>query len=69
MALMEAEAGLCGDCGHPLAETTAAEAEFAYDAQISKCHGCIAGARRVAQFQEDGGKTDGLKVSVFRRES
>lgn len=69
MALMEAEAGLCGDCGHPLAETTAPAAEFAYDASIAKCHGCLAAARRVSAYQEDGGKTDGLKISVFRRES
>ncbi|GAX57335.1 hypothetical protein [Streptomyces olivochromogenes] len=68
MALMEAESGLCGDCGHLLSETTQAEAEFAYDASITKCHACLAGARRVAAHQEDGGKTEGLKVSVFRRE-
>lgn len=68
MALMEAESGLCGDCGHSLSETTQAEVEFAYDASITKCHACLAGARRVAAHQEDGGKTEGLKVSVFRRE-
>ncbi|WP_405888892.1 hypothetical protein OG762_37085 [Streptomyces sp. NBC_01136] len=68
MALMESESGLCGDCGHLLSETTQAEAEFAYDASITKCHACLAGARRVAAHQEDGGKTEGLKVSVFRRE-
>lgn len=69
MALMEAESGLCGDCGHSLAETTAPENEYAYEASITKCHACLAGARRVAQFQEEGGKTDGLKVSIFRRET
>lgn len=69
MALMEAESGLCGDCGHPLAETTAANAEGAYDASLSKCHACIAGALRTAQFQDEGGKTQGLKVAVFRRET
>ena len=68
MALMEAESGLCGDCGHPLAETTQPEAEFAYDASITKCHACLAGAQRVAAYQEDGGKTEGLKIAVFRRE-
>ncbi|MFE2710632.1 hypothetical protein ACFXKI_01225 [Streptomyces mirabilis] len=68
MALLEAESGLCGDCGHSLKETTQAEAEFAYDASITKCHACLAGARRVAAHQEDGGKSEGLKVSVFRRE-
>jgi len=69
MALMEAESGLCGDCGLPLVETTAADNEFAYDASITKCHACLAGARRVAAHQEEGGKTEGLKVSVFRRET
>jgi len=68
MALMEAESGLCGDCGHPLAETTAKVNEYAYDASLSKCFACIAGAQRTAQFQEEGGKTEGLKVAVFRRE-
>lgn len=67
MALMEAESGLCGDCGHPMAESTSADNEDSYDASITKCHACLAGARRVAAFQEDGGKTEGLKVSVFRR--
>jgi len=69
MALMEVESGLCGDCGNPLVESTAAENEFAYDASLSKCHGCLAAARRVASFQEEGGKTEGLKVAVFRRET
>ena len=69
MALMEAESGLCGDCGHSLAETTDAKNEEAYDASLTKCHACLAGARRLAAHQEDGGKTDGLKVSVFRREA
>ena len=69
MALMEAESGLCGDCGHPLAESTHADNEYVYDASISKCHACVAGALRVAAHQEEGGKTDGLKVSVFRRET
>ena len=69
MALMEAESGLCGDCGHPLAESTASENEYAYDASITKCHACLAGARRVAAHQDDGGKTEGLKISVFQRET
>ena len=69
MALMEAESGLCGDCGHPVAESTAPENEFAYHATITRCHACVAGARRVEAFREDGGKTDGLKVSVVRRET
>ena len=57
MALMEAESGLCGDCGHDLKESTRAGNEYAYDAEISKCHACLAAARRVAAHTEDGGKT------------
>lgn len=68
LALLEAEAGLCGDCGFPLAEATHADHEYSYDAHITKCHACLAGARRVAAHTDDGGKTDGLKVSVFRRD-
>lgn len=68
MALIEAESGIC-ECGHLLAETTAPENEFAYDASITKCHACLAGARRVAAHQEDGGKTEGLKIRIFRKES
>jgi hypothetical protein len=68
LALGEAESGLCSDCGFPLSESTHVDHEYAYDAAIKKCHACIAGAQRMGAFQEDGGKTDGVKISVFRRE-
>jgi hypothetical protein len=68
LALLEAEAGLCGDCGFPLAESTHADHEYSYDASVTKCHACLAGARRVTAHQEKGGRTEGVKVSVFRTE-
>ncbi|MCW2899698.1 MAG: hypothetical protein JWO67_1963 [Streptosporangiaceae bacterium] len=67
LALLEAESGLCRDCGHLLAETTHIDAEYAYDAQLTKCHACAAGALRMTQHQENGGRTEGIQVGVFRR--
>ena len=68
LALLEVEAGLCRDCGHPSAETTAADAEFAYDATIVRCHACAAGARRMSAHQEQGAQSAGLQVGIYRRE-
>ncbi|NUS17087.1 MAG: hypothetical protein HOY69_37790 [Streptomyces sp.] len=68
MALLEVEAAACRDCGHPVHDTTAAEAEYAYDAHVLRCHACAAGARRMAAVQEDGTRPDGLQVSIYRRE-
>ncbi|MGE7432756.1 hypothetical protein [Kitasatospora sp. NPDC001175] len=69
LALLELEAGNCRDCGHPLAETTAAEHEFGWDASVVRCHACAAGARRVGAMQEDGTRPEGLQVSIYRREN
>jgi hypothetical protein len=67
LALAEVEAGTCRDCGHALAETTSAGSEDAYDAEVTKCHGCVGAAKRVAAFMADGGKSEGLQVRVTRR--
>lgn len=67
LALLEAEAGLCRDCGHPTAETTDRDAEYAYDADVLRCHGCAAGARRIGALQDSN--SAGLQVSVFRKAS
>jgi hypothetical protein len=68
LALLEVEAAACRDCGHPTGETTAAEAEYRYDAQVVRCHACAAGARRMAAVQEDGTRPEGLQVSIYRKE-
>lgn len=67
LALLEAESGICGDCGQPLAESTHVDNEFAYDAEPAKCHGCAAAARRVRVLTDGGNTPDGLKVSVYKR--
>lgn len=67
LALAEDEANRCRDCGHDLTETMAPDAEDAYDATLTRCHGCAAAARRVAAFTDEGGRTEGLQISVHRR--
>lgn len=67
LALQEVEAGTCRDCGHPLAETTDAGSEGTYDAEVTKCHACVAVGQRVTAFRADGGQCDGLQVHVARR--
>lgn len=68
LALLEAESGLCGDCGQPLHESTHADNEYEYDAAVSRCHGCAAAGRRMKAVQDGNAETAGLHVSVFRRE-
>lgn len=69
LALLEAEAGTCRDCGQPTAESMSIDNEFAFDATAAKCHGCAAAARRLRAVND--GQTqpiDGLQVSVHRKE-
>lgn len=67
LALAQVEAGTCRDCGHPLAETTPASSEDTYDADLTRCHGCVGAAKRVAAHLADGGTSEGLQVHVRRR--
>lgn len=69
LALLEAEAGTCRDCGQPTAESMCVDNEFAYDATPTRCHGCAAAARRLRAVQDGSTQPiDGLQVSVFRRQ-
>lgn len=68
LALLEAEDGVCGDCGQPLAEALSPESEFQYDAEVVRCHGCAAAARRVKAINDGGGHMEASKVRVWRRE-
>lgn len=46
MELQDYEAGLCPGCRYPMAETTAPENEFAYQAELPlRCHRCTASER------------------------
>jgi hypothetical protein len=67
LALAEVEADTCRDCGHPLHESTSADSEYAYEADVVRCHACATAAKRVTAHQDQGGSTAGLQVSVSRR--
>lgn len=69
LALLDVESRACRDCGHDLAETTDREAEFAFHAEVLRCHACAAGARRVAAVQEQGSRTEGLQVRTWRKDT
>lgn len=67
IALLDVEADTCPDCGQPRTEATAATAEFQYDAELLRCHGCVGAAIHVKQHQDGGGDMRGLQVHVTHR--
>jgi hypothetical protein len=66
-ALAEVEADACPDCKRPWSEAAAKESEFAYKAEVTRCHACATAARHVQKFERDGGDTRGLHVLVERK--
>jgi hypothetical protein len=68
LALLEVEARACRDCGHPTGESTARDGEYAYDAEVVRCHACAAGHRRVTALQDEGASPAGLQVRIYRKE-
>lgn len=67
LALLEAEAGTCRDCGMPTAESTDPANEYGYTAEPFLCHGCVAVALRVRALQDGDARTDGLQVHVHKK--
>lgn len=67
LALAQVESDCCPDCKQPWSEASAVKNEFAYDAELMRCHACAAGARAAHHFQESGGDGRGLHVSITRR--
>jgi hypothetical protein len=69
MALVEWEAGLCPSCAHPLAETAAAENEYAYEAAGPpiRCHRCTA-ADVAMKPHEDKPATHALFIPMRLKE-
>lgn len=63
LALTSVEARTCA-CGHDRSETTAAGAEFAYQATAIRCHACAARDRAARAFAEGEGSTAGLMWAV-----
>lgn len=67
LALLDVEADACPECGQPWGEATDPDSEFAYQAQLVKCHACATSAARVRAHQDNNGNTDGLHVHLERR--
>lgn len=68
LALLEAEAGVCRECGMVLAESTDGSHEYHYDAQVVACHGCKAAARRAKAVEGGGVDMTGAHMSVWKTE-
>lgn len=67
LELADYEAGLCPGCKDPLSETTVAENEFRYKAELAgRCHRCTASDQLTATLQ-DRPSPSALLVSVRLR--
>lgn len=49
----------CSSCGHDLAVSTNKDNQFAYRAEIVRCHACAARDKAAQKFQKDGGDPAG----------
>lgn len=67
LALAEVEKDSCPDCGQPWSEASKVENEYAYKAELLRCHACATGARTAHHFQESGGDPKGLHVAIAKR--
>lgn len=66
-ALLAVEKDVCGECGQPHSESTDAANEFAYEAEIVRCHACHTSARASQSHQDKGGDMAGLQIHLDKR--
>ncbi|MFD9405398.1 hypothetical protein ACFWA4_42115, partial [Streptomyces sp. NPDC060011] len=66
LALLQVEADACPDCGQPWGEATDKANEFAYRAELIRCHACTTSASAVRAYQDKGGASEGLHVHLER---
>lgn len=67
LALLEVEANSCPDCGQPWDAATDPDNEFAFKAQLIRCHACTTSAKAVRAYQDkNNGSSDGLHVHIER---
>ncbi|MFF2522230.1 hypothetical protein [Streptomyces liangshanensis] len=67
MALAEVEADRCPDCKEPWSESSDPANEFAYRADLLRCHTCATAARTAHAHQESGGDTRGIHVAITKQ--
>ncbi|MFL4904815.1 hypothetical protein ACJ6WF_16910 [Streptomyces sp. MMS24-I2-30] len=66
LALAHVEADSCPECGQPWSEATDPANEFAFRAELVRCHACTTSARTVKAYQDKGGQSEGLHVHITR---
>lgn len=66
LAWQQYQGELCGGCGHDLAVSTAREHQFAYGAEIVRCHACAAKDKAAQKFQKDGGDSAGAMTRMTK---
>ena len=67
LALSHVEGDQCPECGEAWGEATDVKSEFAYKAELIKCHACATSARAVRIHQDGHGTADGLHVQIHKR--
>jgi hypothetical protein len=68
LALLQVESEGCPDCGHPWAESSHADNEFAYQAELVRCHACATSIKARDAYEAQQGDVRGLHVSITRRQ-
>jgi hypothetical protein len=69
LALLQVEAETCRGCGQPLGESTDADLEELWQAEVIKCHACVTAGHRAESWQKSGGSQHGANIHVTRREA
>ncbi|QXE36212.1 hypothetical protein KQY30_20155 [Streptomyces sp. GMY02] len=67
LALTEVEGDVCPDCGQPWSEASKIDNEYAYTAEVVRCHACLAGAQAAHAHQKRGGDARGIHVAISKR--
>ena len=67
LALLQVEADSCPDCGQPWSEASAVDNEYAYSAELHRCHACSTGARAVSAHQRNNGDPAGIHVLISKK--
>ena len=66
-ALAVVEAEECPRCGEDRSKSHAAEGEFAYKAEVVRCHSCATSERAVRAYAKEDGDTAGIITRLTHR--
>lgn len=66
LAWQQYQRELCSGCGHDLAVSMAKANQFAFGAEVVRCHACAAKSRATETFQKGGGDTAGAMTHMTK---